>query len=255
MEFDIFEGNMERLREKMKKMEKKCAKYGNPFHYEEKGETFKTVDVLVPGTNETEKRVLRYIVVDVSGSPIINNWKFIASCTHTAYGNIFGKACWDVEIPKRYYHSDCVCEHCNSRRIRKETYIIKNEETGEFKQVGKSCLKDYTNGMSSEMVAAYISLYDEVISYEAPPLGYEHKKRYAELREALLYIAETIRHYGYVRSSEEEADSTKRMSYGFYAADHGWIDGRLCQEYWNNMERISFTFDLDANKALVKEAL
>ena len=120
MEFDIFEGNMERLREKMKKMEKKCAKHGNPFHYEEKGETFKMVDVLVPGTNETEKRVLRYIVVDVSGSPIINNWKFIASCTHTAYGNIFGKACWDVEIPKRYYHSDCVCEHCNSRRIRKE---------------------------------------------------------------------------------------------------------------------------------------
>lgn len=255
MEFDIFEGNMERLREKMKKMEKKCAKYGNPFHYEEKGETFKTVDVLVPGTNETEKRVLRYIIVDVSGSPIINNWKFIASCTHTAYGNIFGKACWDVEIPKRYYHSDCVCEHCNSRRIRKETYIIKNEETGEFRQVGKSCLKDYTNGMSSEMVAAYISLYDEVISYEAPPLGYEHQKCYAELREALLYIAETIRHYGYVRSSEEEADSTKRMSYGFYAADHGWIDGRLCQEYRNNMERISFTFDLDENKALVKEAL
>lgn len=194
MKFDIFEGNIEQLRGKMKKMEKKCVKYGNPFHYKEEGEKFKTIEVT--GTNDQKgKQVLRYIVVDVSGSPIINNWKFIASCTHTAYGNIFGKACWDVEIPKRYYHSDCVCEHCNSRRIRKETYIIKNEETGEFKQVGKSCLKDYTNGMSSEMVAAYISLYDEVISYEAPPIGYEHKKRYAELREALLYIAETIRHY------------------------------------------------------------
>ena len=253
MEFDIFEENIERLRGKMKKLEKKCVKYGNPFHYEERGEKFKTVEV-TGADDQKGKQVRRYIVVEVSGSPIINNWKFIASCAHTKDGNIFKKACWDVEIPKRYYNSDCICEHCNSKRSRKETYIIQNEKTGEFKQVGKSCLKDYTNGMTAEMAAFYISLYDEVISYEAPLPGCGHTKHYANVEEALLYIAETIRHYGYVPASEEE-DSTKRISYGFYAADYGWIGDKACREIQKTMERINFTFDLPENKSLVEKAL
>lgn len=35
--------------------------------------------------------------------------------------------------------------------------------TGEFKQVGRSCLKDFTGGLDASAVAQYISFFDELI--------------------------------------------------------------------------------------------
>lgn len=43
-------------------------------------------------------------------------------------------------------YSDCPinCEHCNIKQKRKESFILQNKESGEFKQVGTSCLEDFT---------------------------------------------------------------------------------------------------------------
>lgn len=35
------------------------------------------------------------------------------------------------------------CEHCNTNRARRKIFVLQNNESGEFIQVGKSCLKDY----------------------------------------------------------------------------------------------------------------
>lgn len=49
------------------------------------------------------------------------------------------------DLPKKYrlLEDPNTCEHCNQKRKRNQTFIIQNENTGEFLQVGSSCMEDY----------------------------------------------------------------------------------------------------------------
>ena len=148
----------------------------------------------------------------------MNNWEFIASVEHTKNGNIF-TGVQGVEVPERYYTGNPVCEHCNSNRYRKYTYIVRNKETGEFKQVGKSCLKDFTHGMSAEAITRYTSLFDTLIEGEAPDPGCRIQ-HYLSKEEYLAYAAETIRHFGYIRTNDDER-STASRAMEYYEAARG----------------------------------
>lgn len=98
-----------------------------------------------------------YYDVEVSGEYKINNWQFIATLDHTSNGNIIRKITNDV-LPERFKDCAPYCEHCNTSRRRKDTYVIKNLITGEFKQVGKQCLMEYTSGLSADVCAALASV-------------------------------------------------------------------------------------------------
>lgn len=249
MEYKIFEGNIERLEKKLNRISAKCKKYGNEFVYEKIGEEFAEHE-----DEDGNKRTVKYIVVNVEGKAIINNWEFIASVQHTEKGNLIKKCC-DIEVPKRYYTSEPICEHCNNKRNRKDTYIVQNTETGEFKQVGKSCLKDFTCGMSAEGIAHYISLFDELIKGEYIESGF-HPTRYIETVEAMYYIAETIKHFGYVKSDDDRP--TKQRAREYYEVDHGMIGGifaKLAKEFKDEMNSVSFNANSDYSKELVNNVL
>jgi hypothetical protein len=75
--------------------------------------------------------------------PRINGWRFLAQIEHTANGNLIKKmpGC-DIELAA-YHNCKPNCEHCNINRNRNVTYLLKNE-SGEIKQVGSTCLQDFT---------------------------------------------------------------------------------------------------------------
>ena len=249
MEYKILEENMERLEKKLNKIAAKCKKYGNKFVYEKVGEEYAEYT-----DEDGSKYTVKYIIVNVEGRAVINNWKFIASVQHTEKGNIIKKCC-DIEVPERYYTSEPVCEHCNSKRSRKDTYIVQNTETGEFKQVGKSCLKDFTCGMSAEGVACYISLFDTLIKGEHIEGGF-HPTAYIETAEAMRYIAETIRCFGYVSSTADRA--TKQRAREYYETDHGMMGGifaNRAKKLQNEMRRVSFDANSDDTRELVNNIL
>ena len=58
------------------------------------------------------------------------------------------------KIPEKYWTAIGNCDHCKTERNRKDTYIVRNVKTGEFKQVGKRCLEDYT-GLDAGIAAQY----------------------------------------------------------------------------------------------------
>lgn len=203
MTYEIFEGNMDRLSKKLTTISNKCAKYGCEFHFEELGETFRNVKDEYSG----EIRTARFITVDVSGKAQISNWEFIATIEHSKPINIIRSFRPEVEIPEHFYTVDTFCEHCRTRRVRKDTYIVRNTETGEFKQVGKSCLKDFTGGLSAEQVASYISWFDEVIKGEYVEPGF---KSYDSTEEVLQFAVESVRLYGFTKTEAYAgADSTR----------------------------------------------
>ena len=205
MTYEIFEGNMERLQKKLTTIQNKCSKYGCEFHFEELGETFHRIKDEATG----EVYTARFITVDVSGKAQIENWEFIATIEHADPMNIIRSFRPDVEIPEHFYTVDTFCEHCRTRRYRKDTYIIRNTETGEFKQVGKNCLRDFTGGLSAEQVASYISWFDELIKGEAAEPGFKH---YDSTEEILLFAVESVRLYGFSKTEcYAGAISTKQV--------------------------------------------
>lgn len=248
MTYAIFEGNMERLEKKLNKIYNKCRAFGCSFHYEQVGETFKEVK-----DEKGNTHMARFILVEAEGTAIVNNWEFVATVEHTEKGNVFSGIS-GIEVPARYYGSEPVCEHCNTSRYRKYTYIVRNKETGEFKQVGKSCLKDFTNGMSAEAVAQYMSMFDTLIEGEAPEPGC-HIENYLDKEEYLKYAAETIRHFGYVKAGGEET-STALRALDYYEADRNRAVTRDYLEYLKEeMNRVGFDAHSPEVEAQVKDAL
>ena len=229
MEFRIAECNMDRLEKKLNRIKKKCEKYGCEFRYERIGECFK--EIPNPDYDSelgNDKMItIKQIIINVEGEAILSDWHLVASVERTDNGNIFRKAT-DEEVPQRYYDSYPVCEHCKTNRPRKMTYIVKNEKTNEFKQVGNSCLCDFCHGRSAEAVASYISMFDELISGDySEPSGFGGFERYFETEELLRYAAETIRKFGYVKVNDIDGnrnpDCTKDRVTKYFECDHGLL--------------------------------
>jgi len=47
-----------------------------------------------------------------------------------------------ADVPAEFKETDGHCDHCNARRYRKNTFLVLNTETGEYKLFGRQCLKD-----------------------------------------------------------------------------------------------------------------
>jgi hypothetical protein len=220
--YTIHENNMVKLQEKFTRIAKKCSKYGCEFHYEEVGEEFRDVQHSkeVRGAYGVVENVRtgvsteRFIVIEAGGTAIINDWKFVATLEHTENGNII-RGCSGVELPEVYRTSAPKCDHCNSNRYRKDTYVIQNTVTGEFKQVGKGCLKDFTNGLSAEAVAQYLSYFSAIEELnDSCSLG-GYSKRYVNAVSYLQAAVEIVNKCGFVskqRAMDEETRSTSSIA-------------------------------------------
>lgn len=208
MLFAIYEGNMEKLEKKMQRISRKCEKLRCPFSFEIKGETFREF------TDEYENKFsLRYVVVEASGTAVVNGWEYVAKLEHETSGNIITKApyAFDVEIPQKYYTSKPICDHCGTNRTRKSTYIIRNKETGDFKQIGKSCLEEYTNGLSAEAVATFLESYETLQATQYYSGSIISQKKYFPVKNVLLCACECIQKYGYIKRMLYDPDCKEKI--------------------------------------------
>lgn len=208
MQYSIPECNIESLEKKLIRIKNKCAKYDCNFHYERIGEHFEektfyeydydSVDAFGTPASKKWKEIVKYIDIEVEGNAAVNGWKYAASLEYTTKGNIISGVA-DIEIPSKYYNCEPWCEHCKTMRDRRHSFIVFNEETGEFKQVGKSCLRDFTGGLSAEQAALHESFFKDIEeASEFNGIG-GSGKTYFYVSEFMNYVAETIRIYGYCK--------------------------------------------------------
>lgn len=94
----------------------------------------------------------------------------------------------NIELPKSFInHNNNNCDHCNHKRYRKNYFLVYSAKTGEFKQVGSSCLKDFC-GISPAKAIKMLSLFNTtfmVVGLEEE--GY--KSSTPEIREKFLNVA------------------------------------------------------------------
>ena len=150
----------------------------------------------------------RQRLVILSGEPPrMKGWSLMAKVEHEKEGNIL-KNVSGLEIPKRYLTSGSYCEHCNTNRGRASTYLVYNEK-GEVKQIGGSCIKDFTGHQNAEAIAAlaaYRSLFSSILISDGDEgdgySGGGGGSTYMALEGFLSEIAAVVREFGYSKGDE-----------------------------------------------------
>ena len=141
-----------KLEDRLISFKRKFNKYGN-------GDIIYTVSEPYAIKKSDHSEQLVYDVT-VDASYRISGYSFIALLERTDSGNIVKTASEDVYVPE-IYRDRYECDHCKSNRNRKFTVVLKNDTTGEYIQVGKSCCKDYL-GRDLADYASYLSFYSDV---------------------------------------------------------------------------------------------
>lgn len=200
--FKIVEHNMPKLEELVKKLQNKAKKIGNGnVNYNIVNETFETVD----------KMIFKFFTIELTGieTPIINGWEFVATIDHTSLKNtnIINKiSTFEGNVPTKYHTANQHCDHCNSDRYRKDTYILFNAENNEYKQVGKSCLRDFLGHKDIEAYASYLELIGEKIWSNEEDWCYigSARPKHITVKEWLEMTKEIVNKYGYVSKQKSE---------------------------------------------------
>lgn len=161
-----------------------------------------TDDIELKDYNNVKYRCRKYIV---SGSYKINNWEFVAEIEHKDSGNVIRcvKPEYERDIVNLYAYADPRCEHCGVVRDRNTTFIVYNKQLEQFKQVGKSCLKDYT-GFDAEVCAAIAQIVITAEDFEDIDIDSNLNSRYLDgniIRKLAYY---QVSKYGYDRIETKE---------------------------------------------------
>lgn len=144
--------NVATLQADIAKLTKKAAKLGCAAPVLTIG---KTVSVKIGETAYGDIVYAQKVEVSVSGeAPKLNDWSFIGTI-ESVEGSTILRSVPGHQIPDQYRDADpCNCDHCKINRRRNSTFIVQHE-SGEFKQVGRSCLRDFLGHANPEHVAAY----------------------------------------------------------------------------------------------------
>ena len=174
----IPEWNIDKFNKRIKSLERKGAK----FDIEDLGMDVVKVD-------DVNYRVHIYNV-DNKTVYAVPGWEFVGTIEHADPQNIIRTVSDEFfkEIPNKYHTCGPECEHCNKVRDRKDTYLVRNTETGEFKQVGRACLKSYTGlnptdctwSLNLERSLESLELDEDVVRADASGfsrfIGYDTKR-------------------------------------------------------------------------------
>lgn len=197
--FDIPEVNYSWLKFKIEELNKKAAKVKcSPIIFEIIEKYVAEKETVVNG-----RFTVNMIKVKVVGeAPKFSGWTFIATIQHLAAGNVL-RTIGNVEIPTKYRDVKPICDHCGHIRKRKDTYLVQND-SGEIKQVGKSCIKDFLGHVDPKKLAWMANWIDSLLAEMADKeeLTKFNSNSAALPRDTFLdYVAASIQKDGWVAKS------------------------------------------------------
>ena len=198
---------------KLSQFQRKFSKYGQgqliytksePYIQEERGEHYG----------------YEMVDIEVEGQYKVGDYEFVASLDfdQNTRMNLVKKAPDTADIPSMYI-TRCECDHCHSRKSsRQHTVLLRNTITGEFVQVGKTCLHDYL-GKDIGNYAAFLGMFTDLEQYmdevcsKASVTG---ARRAYEVEEVLTQAVVDARVRGYVSRAAVQAWYEKNDLEGEY---------------------------------------
>ena len=212
MIFTCYAHMKEEAQKRLDKVAKKAARYNVDFSYsvgEEHPERVKVyaIDYVNHVQYEKESYVVNAVDFDIRCDSLVRNegWAVIAKIEHGAQGNIVTP--FTEKIDDSWYNLPAHCDHCNTNRFRSVTFLC--EKDGEIRQVGRSCLKDYT-GISLDSVMMFVEVKDifpESLDCSEEFFVSNGIQVMYKVEDIIAYAVECIKSNGYCKS--EYPNSTK----------------------------------------------
>lgn len=164
---------------------------GGPTGYVQPAYSYETTKVIITGE-----------------TPKLNGWQVIGKIEHDpelSQNIIFEIG--ENKLSEDFRTKAGCCDHCRVTRPRNKTYLVKKDD--EIKQVGSTCLKDFTGHQNPEN-ACHIAFFIDESMDELSSFG-NTQKGYIMVEPYLHYVAQSILTHGYVsakRAEEERIMST-----------------------------------------------
>jgi hypothetical protein len=147
--------------------------------------------------------------IEITGvKPVLAGWSFQGKIEHLQGGGTMIKSVAD-DLPKEFWNCAPDCDHCHSNRNRRNIFILKSIENGEYKQVGKNCLKDFFNRDDPHAFAGFSESLHEMDEY-FESLDEDHfdpgnrASDFVPLKRVLTLAATAIRQDGYISAQRGE---------------------------------------------------
>lgn len=174
--------NMTRLLEQLEKLNKRASKLGvDPvqvqsetdhleYEYQVLGSGMedhrvwvREGEVVLEGKFQVQAtgRIREFLKVTVTGdAPKYAGWSLIGVLEPLDVDGTQENVVQTVpgyEVPLEYRDRVGECDHCNQRRIRKQTFVVLHDN-GDHKVVGRSCLKDFLGHQDPHALASWAEL-------------------------------------------------------------------------------------------------
>lgn len=221
MKITVYADLMQDVKKKLNRMAKKAKTYGIPFSFtvgEEHPQMVRVLD-LDPVTMawvEVERHTVSAVdfTVECEGLICANGWRVRAKVEHGKQGNIVTTFDGCKARPE-WFTAAPACDHCRTKRYRSVTYFCEHED-GTVRQVGRSCLKEYT-GIDPATAAIWAEVRDMgADTGEVRRADWETRcpVMMYDVADVIAHACDAVKEYGYRRSEESEStreQTTKRL--------------------------------------------
>lgn len=201
---------------------------------------------------------IRKIRVDIEGAPVVlRSWEYLGSIRALSNGEVM----LSHDAPEAYRATPRKCDHCNTNRRRSVTVALRNVDTGETVQVGRSCLADYLDDSDAVALADWLEKVNE-ISEDASgsdylPSGGCGKRPEPETLSWLAMVGAVIREDGCYRNEGGTKGTAFRDYYGLPLSSYEIKAGETRTEVKPcdleaAREVLSWVRNLDANNGYLR---
>lgn len=262
--YEIPEWNMNLLRKKIDQLNKRANKLDCPHlrivHHGKKQKVHPSYRKRVNEGLLPEKKIPTFTthIVTIDGPEIkLAGWKFVGTLDHyTLPGTVIVNAVPGQSVPKEFHHNDAVCDHCGKIRRRVETFVVENEN-GEFKQVGRQCLKDFLGHNPTAMLhllRSISALYADLGSEDGEFYGFGGLEAYNYNQvDVLERTCAIIRTHGWI--SRSRAQDEERATADDVLDTYHPPKGGQALEHWNHWMNNVIKWDKEADRKEAEAAI
>jgi len=218
MTYTIYSSQVEEVSKRLDRIARKAERYNVPFSYTI-GEAYAKevavyeydpangalVRVGCMGAYQTYTVEAVDIDINCEGFIKANGWTVLAKIEHGDKGNIVTPFA-DAEINPDWYTAPARCDHCGTNRTRTVTFMCRNEN-GDIRQVGKSCLKDYT-GILPQVAVWWAEVTDIIandMDCDSATFATKGAVMMYSVKDIIALACDSIKSKGYIKSDSNNA--------------------------------------------------
>lgn len=262
--YKCFKSDFNTLQKKVNRITKKLDKNGLKWKFEIVSESIEEVDV-IDHTNydnvpmwQFQPKNLGKKAVDVviyefemetlklgeyEPIAVIDHKAIVINSSHSDNFNMIHTIKDGAIIPLKYREIGSHCEHCNSNRFRNTTILLQDEK-GNIKQVGTTCIKEFTGIEGIDIIKNYQHIHDIILSNNVNFIHADKfTNKYISTTSYLTACIELIEEKGYQKNITK-IEGWKNATDGNYKDSHQKTALEVIEYFKNKEFNDNFMYDV-----------